>query len=160
MHGVLTQQSQGAFPPVQDIVLLSIEGMRCTVGVGHLQVCALDLDGIDFPAVAQFYLRLTGRVDGRYPARPGPVHRVGTLSVMAWSSIMRRTSCVVPIFKYVETSLMFASPRMICSRRKRRRSACGSSRVFSRGRPDMVLMLNTVSQKSARWESLITGMSP
>ena len=49
---------------MQDIALLGIEGMRCAVGVRHLQVFALELDRIDSAAITQFHLGLTGGVEG------------------------------------------------------------------------------------------------
>ena len=64
---------------------------------------------------------------------------------------MRSTIDVVPTFRNVVYSLMFESPTMTCSRRKRSASAWGSSRVLMIGR-DRVVALETPSQMcSARW---------
>ena len=52
-------------------------------------------------------------------------------------------------------SLMFESPTITCSRRKRSASACGSSRVLMIGR-DRVVALDTPSQMcSARWRDAV-----
>ena len=81
------------------------------------------------------------------------------IAATGWSSsrtgarsraIKSNTSCVVPTFKAVAYSHMFASPRMRWSRRYFFRSACGSSRVFRIGRLCIVSTLNSVSMKSAR----------
>ena len=64
---------------------------------------------------------------------------------------MRSTIDVVPTLRKVVYSLMFESPTITCSRRKRSASACGSSRVLMIGR-DRVVALDTPSQMcSARW---------
>ena len=67
------------------------------------------------------------------------------------SSSIRRMSDVVPTLRNVVYSLMFESPTITCSRRKRSASAWGSSRVLMIGR-DRVVADETPSQMcSARW---------
>ncbi len=83
------------------------------------------------------------------------IARIGLSSVRSRivtpASIMRSTSSVVATLSSVVVSLMFESPTMTCSRRKRSASACGSSRVLMMGR-DRVVALETPSQMcSARW---------
>ena len=66
------------------------------------------------------------------------------------SSIIFNTIAVVPTFRNVATSHMFASPMITCSRRYRSGSACGSSRVLMIGRLSVVSRPTSVSKKSAR----------
>ena len=67
------------------------------------------------------------------------------------ASIIRSTRSVEPTLSSVVVSLMFESPTITCSRRKRSASACGSSRVLMIGR-DRVVAEDTPSQMcSARW---------
>ena len=66
------------------------------------------------------------------------------------SSIIFSTIAVVPIFRNVATSHMFASPMITCRRRYFSGSACGSSRVLMIGRFSVVSRPTSVSKKSAR----------
>ncbi|CAB5020989.1 unannotated protein [freshwater metagenome] len=66
---------------------------------------------------------------------------------------MLRMNVVVPTFKKVATSLMFASPTMTWRRRYFVASACGSSRVLMIGRFSVVSRPTSSSKKSARWVS-------
>ena len=69
------------------------------------------------------------------------------------SSIIESTSAVVPTFRNVETSERLASPTMTCSRRYFWASQCGSSRVLTMGRFNVVSRPTSSSKKSARWVS-------
>ena len=81
-------------------------------------------------------------------------------SSLNWSSsIIASTIAVVPTLRYVATSLMFASPTMTCSRRYFFGSQCGSSRVLTIGRFNVVSSPTSSSKKSARWLSW-NGTSP
>ena len=62
-----------------------------------------------------------------------------------FSSTMRTTRSVIPIFRNAVNSLMFESPTITCRRRNRSASACGSSRVLMIGR-DRVVAEETPSQ--------------
>ena len=66
------------------------------------------------------------------------------------SSIIFRTIAVVPTFRKVATSHMFASPMITWSRRYFSGSACGSSRVLMIGRFSVVSSPTSASKKSAR----------
>jgi hypothetical protein len=66
---------------------------------------------------------------------------------------MASTIAVVPTFRYVATSLMFASPTITWRRRYFWASACGSSRVLTIGRFSVVSSPISSSKKSARWLS-------
>ena len=66
------------------------------------------------------------------------------------SSIARRIE-VVPIFRNVAYSLMFESPTITCSRRKRSASAWGSSRVLMIGLLRVVAEDTPSQMCSARW---------
>ena len=71
------------------------------------------------------------------------------------SSSMRRMIDVAPTLRNVVYSLMFESPTITCSRRKRSASAWGSSRVLMIGR-ERVVALDTPSQMcSARWRDAV-----
>ena len=61
------------------------------------------------------------------------------------SSSIRSMIEVAPTLRNVVYSLMFESPTITCSRRKRSASACGSSRVLMIGR-DRVVADDTPSQ--------------
>ena len=83
------------------------------------------------------------------------IARIGFSSVRSritlFSSTMRSTRSVMPIFMSAVHSFMFESPTITWSRRNRSASACGSSRVLMIGR-DRVVALDTPSQMcSARW---------
>ena len=68
---------------------------------------------------------------------------------------MRSRIDVAPTLRKVVYSLMFESPTITCSRRKRSASAWGSSRVLMIGR-DRVVALDTPSQMcSARWRDAV-----
>ena len=74
-------------------------------------------------------------------------------SPRASSSIMARTSAVVPSLRKVCTSLRLASPVMTWRRRYFWASAWGSSRVLMMGRLSVVSRPTSSSKKSARWVS-------
>ncbi len=84
------------------------------------------------------------------------IARIGFSSVMSrsthdGSSSMRSRMLVVPTFKNVAYSLMFESPTITWSRRKRSASACGSSRVLMIGRLRVVALETPSQMCSARW---------
>ena len=70
------------------------------------------------------------------------------------SSIIASTIAVAPTFKNVATSHRFASPTITCSRRYFCGSACGSSRVLTIGRFNVVSSPTSSSKKSARCADL------
>ena len=72
---------------------------------------------------------------------------------MKSSSIIASTIAVVPTFRNVATSHRLASPTITCSRRYFCGSACGSSRVLTIGRFNVVSSPTSSSKKSARWLS-------
>ncbi len=67
------------------------------------------------------------------------------------SSTIASTIAVAPHFKNVATSHRFASPTITCRRRYFCGSACGSSRVLTMGRFNVVSSPTSSSKKSARW---------
>ena len=71
------------------------------------------------------------------------------------SSTIASTIAVVPTFRNVATSHRFASPTITCSRRYFCGSACGSSRVLTIGRFNVVSSPTSSSKKSARWRHLV-----
>ena len=84
------------------------------------------------------------------------IARIGFSSVMSrsthdGSSSMRSRMLVVPTFRNVAYSLMFESPTITWSRRKRSASACGSSRVLMIGRLRVVALETPSQMCSARW---------
>ena len=83
--------------------------------------------------------------------------RVRSRSTTLGSSSMRNRMLVAPTFKKVAYSLMFESPTMTCSRRKRSASACGSSRVLMIGRLRVVADETPSQMCSARWRETEHG---
>ena len=66
-------------------------------------------------------------------------------------SSIRNMIAVTPTLRKVAYSLMFESPTMTCSRRKRSASACGSSLVLMIGRDLVVADEKSSHMWSARW---------
>ena len=71
--------------------------------------------------------------------------------ITVFASTIRSTRSVIPTFMKVVHSLMFESPTITWSRRKRSASACGSSRVLMIGRLRVVALETPSQMCSARW---------
>ncbi|MPM64069.1 hypothetical protein SDC9_110955 [bioreactor metagenome] len=86
-------------------------------------------------------------------ARKASTGRSGRRSGARSASTSRTARAAVPTFSQPATWAWLASPVITCSRRHRRRSACGSSRVLMIGRCTVVSRATSVSKKSGRWPS-------
>ena len=115
-------------------------------------------------------LRPSARSSGRCSVRSWDTSRIASTGLARLrspgstsSSIIDRTIAVVPTLRYVAISERFASPVITWRRRYFCESQCGSSRVLTIGRFNVVSSPTSSSKKSARcvsWNGTSADVQP